>query len=1095
MRHLITSLLLLLPFWANAQSSIPQGSPTTLVINKGGLRVDSAFILPADTNLWITLTSGIPPIPTPYKTDLAILKADSGLYYKKGNNYVKVATLQDLVQGDTNNVFTGTLSQSRALTSTPNAIVLTDYGGGLFVRNDTVTVDNTGTQIINASGQGYSRVYDNETLVSGWFDSLQSSATAARNLSKNLFIDRSYRLVSPVTFYTSTEQAEKTILKSVNATAQINLNNNLSEISVTPSTVTGLTTGSIQTNLRGYENATLVLRSSAEVLMPRYGGSDYMKRQTFKIIDGNGALSNPLQMTFTNTDSMTVRVIPFEGARTIKNLHVEIDTMVSAYSVIINRMSNVTFENLYLRNNDSMAYGSVGFASNSSANVEFNNPVISGFSHAGDEETARLGYGILLTDNAHVRVNNANIDRCKHVVMNSFVTDFRMTGGVVKNTNNLQVIDAHWVDGMVVDGVKIYGTLSPNNASHGGVGVAGGNITVKNCTIYNARGMLAISASTPELYGNVFLENNTIYYPDSISSYIYYMGMFSNSTDYGTTFNRTLRQPDLIAIRNNKYVNTNIVPRAFFVYRGVTSLINRTSVKYFDIQNNIAIGNSKPPTSFSPATHLYVRDENVSNVNPVINLVNQDFQPYDYVTSNASVSLSIGSRYKSRMAQPYAYEVIVNNSKGFSTQVDVDACNRFDINNSDVISTNGKNPAAIDSAGTEIKTPSFEYNIANSTIGKQLPSGLNLALLFLSSAKLNLRDVIVHANYKLNSVGSAGITQFTNFGSGISSAYSVKVIKDSQRDTATNAVIDVPFPNDGWVSTDAYVKLGEDLRSSTTAIPTTSDIQNNKAMLVRYGDQSVAWMANANGTIRNINYVLVAGTINSSTSITPTAFGRFDRLNSAANMSVGINSSAYSFTGLPLVFRNISTGIDTIKANAGVTITGGNVLVAAGGEAELKATSANTYAVVRYKYSAVDTGLARKADTATTYTRTTSDARYEQLTNKKNTITQSTTDYTSGAAVYTLVDTNVVTAVTTLTLTKRGMYTFTGTNSTWTIPAVAGNTGLVYYIYNRGSGSLTVNTTAAANNIDSNGAITNTIVLAPGDNLIIRNNSINYIVQ
>lgn len=290
---------------------------------------------------------------------------------------VKLKQIENI---DSITTFTGTLEQARALTNRRyKTIHTTNYGTGVFVRNDTVTVDNGGTQFINASGQGFSRVYDGEYISSKWFentvDGLQKAANAARDFNVKLLIEGTYRISKPLNIYTSVE-AKYSKLISTNSAGQINLLNTLPEIQVTPSTVTGLVSGSYNTNLSGYEGATLVLRSSAEVLMPRYGGSDYMKRQTFKIIDGNGALSEPLYMTFNVPDSMTVRVIPFEGYRTINDLHVQVDTMQSAYSVIINRMSNVTFNNLYLRNNDSMAYGSVGFASNAAANLTFNNPNI-----------------------------------------------------------------------------------------------------------------------------------------------------------------------------------------------------------------------------------------------------------------------------------------------------------------------------------------------------------------------------------------------------------------------------------------------------------------------------------------------------------------------------------------------------------------------------------------------------------------------------------------------------------------------------------------------------------------------------------------------
>lgn len=75
-------------------------------------------------------------------------------------------------------------------------------------------------------------------------------------------------------------------------------------------------------------------------------------------------------------------------------------------------------------------------------------------------------------------------------------------------------------------------------------------------------------------------------------------------------------------------------------------------------------------------------------------------------------------------------------------------------------------------------------------------------------------------------------------------------------------------------------------------------------------------------------------------------------------------------------------------------------------------------------------------------------------------------------------------AAATLTLSTSENYIFTGTTTTWTIPAVSGTTGRIYKLKNRGSGNVTINTTASANELYTTAAA-NTYSLTPGSAIIL----------
>jgi len=74
----------------------------------------------------------------------------------------------------------------------------------------------------------------------------------------------------------------------------------------------------------------------------------------------------------------------------------------------------------------------------------------------------------------------------------------------------------------------------------------------------------------------------------------------------------------------------------------------------------------------------------------------------------------------------------------------------------------------------------------------------------------------------------------------------------------------------------------------------------------------------------------------------------------------------------------------------------------------------------------------------------------------------------------------------TLTLGNSHSYVFSGTTTTWTLPSVSGNTGVIYFIKNRGSGNITLNSSAGGNDIYDTSA-TSTITIAAGASKILQN--------
>lgn len=94
------------------------------------------------------------------------------------------------------------------------------------------------------------------------------------------------------------------------------------------------------------------------------------------------------------------------------------------------------------------------------------------------------------------------------------------------------------------------------------------------------------------------------------------------------------------------------------------------------------------------------------------------------------------------------------------------------------------------------------------------------------------------------------------------------------------------------------------------------------------------------------------------------------------------------------------------------------------------------------------------------------------------------TNGTGVRGTFSKIRTNITSAGT-LTLSRGySHYIFSGTTTTWTLPAVAGSTNVQYTIKNRGSGAITLNAAAAANEIYDTSAV-NTITIAAGASAII----------
>ena len=103
----------------------------------------------------------------------------------------------------------------------------------------------------------------------------------------------------------------------------------------------------------------------------------------------------------------------------------------------------------------------------------------------------------------------------------------------------------------------------------------------------------------------------------------------------------------------------------------------------------------------------------------------------------------------------------------------------------------------------------------------------------------------------------------------------------------------------------------------------------------------------------------------------------------------------------------------------------------------------------------------------------------------------------SGNATWQSPDSTIVSGAASLNLiaTKRTVnYSFSGTTTTWTLPAVASNTGVHIYIKNRGSGAITLNSNAGGNDIYNTSAA-NSLTINAGEAYILINDGTYWTVN
>jgi len=495
------------------------------------------------------------------------------------------------------------------------------------------------------------------------------------------FPSAEYLLTGQITF-TSSVLCEGKIIYGGTGTPRITFDRQETPINVVASSLSGLTRGSTQiTGLNNYEGATVKLVSTEE-LIKRWGHDPFYKWDTSRVVSDTGQISPPLDCTISDTGTLTVTIYPQEPHIEVRGLYIDVQNTGVDNSLIMVRRSDVTFTDLTLiveETERDTAF--IGVDVRYAANVIFDNPLIVGFLHSS------LGYGILFEITADTVVKNGVCYENRHSIAGRHTKNMYVAGGAYTGNGLVSPIDSHWGNKFTVDNVQI----DANGAA--AVSFAGSNIEIKNCSIENCLLIIDLRSDTPELMGSVVIAGNR--FVTRTSAWSSFIGMSSVALDYSTYFGRTLHQPDIIAIRDNKTYDKTGIGNDLYLTRFSARTWARTPIDILDVENNTILegdGISQIGNLYSTSSQFQTTPDIISTTNPKIRIYNQVLDDVNLWISSDNAG-----------AAGFAYEVQIENAGPIFFRIDVDAADKVSAIRSKLL---GVRASTIVST---VKTPSFEY--------------------------------------------------------------------------------------------------------------------------------------------------------------------------------------------------------------------------------------------------------------------------------------------------------------------------------------------------------------------------------------------------
>ncbi|AXN39863.1 hypothetical protein [Peribacillus butanolivorans] len=365
----------------------------------------------------------------------------------------------------------------------------------------------------------------------------QNASNEAKNLDVPLVIPYGKFYVNgAVDVFTSVICFGEIIFPNSQALNLFNFTPTKTPIALDETSLGGLLRGSNKiTGISGYRGGTLVLNST-EVLIKRFNKDaqgnltdPYYKNDTAVLTDNDGNILPALDCTYTDTSKLTAFIAPEERPLIVDNLRVRIVGDTSASSTVMRiKRSGVTFNNLSIHNDSGVVEPSTAISISDCVRTSFNHLMIDGFRLDGS------GYGVSIGNSSFTDFNDCHIYDCRHAISGRHGKAVRVSGGSYSSD-----IDTHWGNDYIIENATIEGDIK----------YAGTDITLKNCTVTSNLALLSVRSDSPEIMGNVVIENIKVKTSQTLFDILFYANSASNFYD-GFSFDRELQTPDLVRIKN-----------------------------------------------------------------------------------------------------------------------------------------------------------------------------------------------------------------------------------------------------------------------------------------------------------------------------------------------------------------------------------------------------------------------------------------------------------------------------------------------------------------------------------------------------------------
>ncbi|MEF3305606.1 right-handed parallel beta-helix repeat-containing protein [Paenibacillus sp. GYB003] len=588
---------------------------------------------------------------------------------------------------------TVTIAELRAMTTVPGSDCIYyvrdrgQEGHFYYDSGDSQSVDNMGTVLVSAGGARFKRIYEGLLNVQ-WFGTAGDGVTddlaaflRCFNESKatgcGVFIPNSiYRLETKenqsieITADVYCEGVIRTACRTDQDVFAVRrkatpISKSFSELG---------TMQKFQSSVSGFENmqgCTVYIKSDEDEII-RLPSGTYKKIDFVKITDKFGSISPTLHHSFNKSIAgEQVQIFEYEAPITIKGLRLEVvtahldlgpnpDAQVKYASILAIYRDNVVVENLTIRNQ-------TGYAADTTLKIEQCNNVVIRDSKVNITNTSH--YCVNLQHCSDIQFTNCHFSGGSHTVAGRHTNRAFFRHCVIAGE-----LDSHWGKDFVIEDSHIRLVL-----------YAGSNIAIRGCTITRTSTVLVIRNDTPQLDGNVVIENNTVVceFPTCI---LFAYSAFNASAYTDTTHD--VINPKSVIIRHNTILKMDAPNPVLTTV--IACRLNGTRPYNQTTFGQIVIENIRVPDGVELST-VWMNKDTAKSIGPdtKIMLSGLSFKPSQ--TYQPLILYSVN--HNDATVDQYGFILDVTDCHNFALQADSPTIKKATIRNSSIVNKMQKNAA------------------------------------------------------------------------------------------------------------------------------------------------------------------------------------------------------------------------------------------------------------------------------------------------------------------------------------------------------------------------------------------------------------------